>query len=230
MSSQRLVVFGATGMVGGEALTIALDHPDVAGVTSVSRRPTGRTHPKLREVTHADFADLKPIEGELSGHTALLFCLGVYTGAVPDDQLRRITVDYAVEAGRAVRAASPGAAYCLLSGAGADRTEKARAAFARYKGMAENQLAAMAFPRLHVFRPGYIYPVEPRDEPNLVYRVSRALWPVLSPLFPTMGVPSRELAAAMVHAALQGTAPHTDPTLENADIRALFARISPAAS
>ncbi len=226
MSAHRLVFFGATGMVGGEALSIALAHPDVEAVTSVGRRPTGRVHPKLREVTHADFADLQPIAGELAGHTALLFCLGAYTGAVPDDQLRRITVDYAVEAGRVLREASPNATYCLLSGQGADRTGSARAAFARYKGMAENQLHDMLFPRLFVFRPGYIYPVEPRAEPNLMYRASRVLWPILRTVYPNIGLPSRDLALAMVHGALDGTGDPANTTLENADIRALVQRIT----
>jgi uncharacterized protein YbjT (DUF2867 family) len=225
MPSHRLVLFGATGMVGGEALSYALDHPDVSGITSVGRRPTGREHDKLTEIVHSDFADLSAIEADLVGHSALLFCLGAYTGAVPDDRFKQITVDYAVEAGRALRVASPHAAYLLLSGQGADRTGKARAAFARYKGMAENQLLELGFPRVHLFRPGYIYPTEAREEPNLMYRVSRALWPVLGPMFPNAGVASRDLARAMVHAALHGTAPHADPTLENADIRTLRARL-----
>ena len=226
MSAHRLVFFGATGMVGSEALSLALAHPDVAAVTSIGRRPTGRVHPKLREVAHADFGDLHPIEDALADHTALLFCLGAYTGTVPDAQLRQITVDYAVEAGRALRAASPHAAYCLLSGQGADRTGKSRAAFARYKGMAENQLIDMAFPRLLVYRPGYIYPVVPREEPNLMYRASRVLWPVLGPLLPNMGVPSRDLAHAMVHGALVGIGDQANTTLENADIRALVQRLT----
>jgi uncharacterized protein YbjT (DUF2867 family) len=225
MPQHRLLLFGATGMVGGEALSIALDHPEVGAVTSLGRRPTGRAHPKLREITPAAFDDLRPVEAALAGHTALLFCLGAYTGAVPEDELRRLTVDCAVEAGRALRAASPGAAFCLLSGQGADRSGRARAAFARFKGEAERALLAMGFPRIHVFRPGYIYPVVPRAEPNALYRLSRALWPVLGPLAPNLGVPSRDLAAAMVHAALHGTGAHEDPTLENGDIRALVGQI-----
>lgn len=224
MPDHHLVLFGATGLTGGKALTYALEHPDVASVKTIGRRATGRTHPKLTEIVHGDFGDLAPIEAQLAGTTGLVFCLGAYTGSVPDDLFRKITVDFAVEAGRAVRTASPEASYCLLSGQGADREEKARASFARYKGMAENQLLAMGFPRLHIFRAGYIYPEEPREEPNFAYTLGRALWPLFRAISPSMGIPSRQLGSAMVHAAMHGTGPHTDPTLENPDILALAKR------
>lgn len=222
MPQHKLVIIGATGMVGGEALRFALDHPEVAAVTTIGRQPTGLAHPALTELAHADMGDLSGLKDALQGATGLLFCLGVYTGAVPDPLFRRITVDFAVEAGRALHAASPGATFCLLSGQGADRTERARAAFARYKGMAENQLAALNLGRFYSFRPGYIYPVEPRAEPNLGYRLSRAAWPLMRRISPGLGLPSRDLARAMVHAATQGAGP--EPILENADIQRLAAQ------
>ena len=222
MSKPKLVIIGATGMVGGEALSAALAHPAVGSVLTLGRQATGRAHPALTERVHADMGDLTGLADALQGATGLLFCLGVYTGAVPDALFRRITVDFAVEAGRALQAASPEATFCLLSGQGADRTERSRAAFARFKGMAENQLAALGLGRFYSFRPGYIYPVEPRAEPNLGYRLSRALWPVMRRLSPALGLPSRDLARAMVHAALAGAGP--EPILENSDIQALVAR------
>src|SRR6516165_2779792 len=92
-AGKRLVIVGATGMVGGYALRYALDHAAVGGVTAVSRKSTGITHPKLTEVLHQDFVDLSELAGPLSGQDAALFCLGAYTGAVSDADLRRITVD-----------------------------------------------------------------------------------------------------------------------------------------
>lgn len=99
-AAEALVIVGATGMVGGYALRHALDHPAVGGVTAIGRRPTGIAHPKLKEVLHQDFADCSALAGALSGQDAAVFCLGAYTGAVPDAELRRITVDYTVEFAR----------------------------------------------------------------------------------------------------------------------------------
>ncbi|HEY3450511.1 MAG TPA: NAD-dependent epimerase/dehydratase family protein [Myxococcales bacterium] len=93
---KSLVIVGATGMVGGYALRLSLEHPDVRAVTVVGRRPTGVTHAKLREVLHADFADCGPLAEALAGHDAALYCIGAYTGTVPDAEFRKVTVDYTV--------------------------------------------------------------------------------------------------------------------------------------
>ena len=174
----RIVIVGATGMVGGYALRDALDDPSVGVVTVIGRRKLGLSHPKLQEVVHNDFADCSALAKPLSGQDAAVFCLGVYTGAVPDDEFRKITVDYTIEFARVLRASSPGAAFSFLSGMGADQTGRSRVPFARYKGEAERALLAAGFPRLYIFRPAYIYPVKPRLEPNLSYRLLRAIYPV----------------------------------------------------
>ena len=225
MSGQRIVLIGATGMVGGEALDMCLERPDVATVTVIGRRSCGRASDKLREHLHEDFMSYESLHDALSDQDGARFCLGAYTGAVADDLFRKITVDFALAFGAALRERSPAASFCLLSGQGADRSERARAAFARYKGAAENGLIALKFPRLYLFRPGYIYPVQPRREPNAMYRVARALYPVLRRLAPNASVTSRDLAGAMLHAALYGVDDQACVTLENADIRALARRI-----
>src|SRR5580765_4663725 len=152
-NQKRLVIVGATGMVGGYALRDALDHPAVGSATAIGRKPTGLTHPKLKEVLHQDFADCSALAGALSGQDAAVFCLGAYTGSVPDAELRRIAVDYTVEFARVLRASSPDAAFAFLSGGGADPTGRSRIAFARYKGEAVKALAAAGFPHVYIFRP-----------------------------------------------------------------------------
>src|ERR1700704_107643 len=134
-SQIHLVIVGATGMVGGYALRYALDHPSL-GVVTV--RKLGISHPKLKEVLHPDFGDCSALATPLSDQDAAIFCLGVYTGAVPDAEFRKITVDYSIEFARVLRASSPGAAFSFLSGSGADQTERSRIAFARYKGGGES--------------------------------------------------------------------------------------------
>ena len=177
---KRLVIVGATGMVGGGALRYALEQPEVEHVTSVGRRKLGISHFKLTEVLHPDFTDCSALEGTLTGQDGVVFCLGTYTGAVADAQLRKITVDYTVEFARVLQRSSPDAAFSFLSGNGADPTGRSRMAFARYKGEAEKAVLAGGFPRVYIFRPAYIYPVEPRTEPNLSYRLLRCDLPRLS--------------------------------------------------
>jgi uncharacterized protein YbjT (DUF2867 family) len=222
-SQKRVVLIGATGMVGGYALRYALDHPRVAAATVISRRPTGITHPRLREVLHQNFADWSALAGSLSGQDAAIFCLGAYTGAVPDAELRRITVDYTVEFARALRENSPEAAFSFLSGSGADPTGRSRMAFARYKGEAEKALAAAGFPRLYIFRPAYIYPVQPRKEPNFSYRLLRVMYPAFRLFLPSQVIRADDLARAMVDVVVRDTSERTNSVFENRDIQAMAA-------
>jgi hypothetical protein len=120
-------------MVGGYALRYALDLSTVARGTAIGRRKLGISHPKLDEVLHRDFADCSALAEALSDQDGAVFCLGTYTGAVPDAELRKITVDYTVEFARVLHGSSP-AAFSFLSGNGADSTGRSRMAFARYKG------------------------------------------------------------------------------------------------
>jgi uncharacterized protein YbjT (DUF2867 family) len=181
---KRLVIVGATGMVGGYALRFALDNSAVKNVISIGRKRLGISHTKLQEVLHQDFADCTPLADVLSGQDAAVYCLGTYTGSVSDEELRKITTDYTVEFARVLHGSSPDAAFSFLSGSGADQSGQSRLAFARYKGEAEKALLAAGFPCVYLFRPAYIYPVEPRKEPNLSYRLLRAIYPVFRVLFP----------------------------------------------
>jgi uncharacterized protein YbjT (DUF2867 family) len=215
----RLVIVGATGMVGGYALRLALDLPDVERVTSISRRKTGISHPKLNEVLHQDFSDCSELAQTLAGQDAAVFCLGTYTGAVTDAEMRTITVDYTVEFARVFRRSSPDASFSFLSGSGADPTGRSRLAFARYKGEAEKALLGSGFPRLYIFRPAYIYPVEPRKEPNFSYRLLRSVYPVFQLLFPNLVIRADDLARSMVDIAIRTGARTEQVILENRDIR-----------
>jgi uncharacterized protein YbjT (DUF2867 family) len=218
----RLVIVGATGMVGGYALRYALEHPAVARVTSIGRRKLGISHPKLDEIVHRDFADCSALSEPLSGQDAAVYCIGAYTGAVPDAVLRKITVNYTVEFTRVLRGSSPDAAFSFLSGSGADPTGRSRIAFARYKGEAEKGLLAAGFPCVYIFRPAYIYPVEPRKEPNFGYRLLRGFYPVFRRLFPNQVIRADDLGHAMAQVTLRGRGEHGGVVLENRDIRAML--------
>jgi len=209
-------------MVGGYTLRYALDSSAVGSITAIGRRKLGISHPKLKEVLHQDFADCYTLAEALSGQEAAIYCLGTYTGAVSDSDLRKITVDYTVEFARVLRGSSHDAAFSFLSGNGADPTGKSRMAFARYKGEAEKALLAAWFPRVYIFRPAYIYPVEPRKEPNFSYRLLRSVYPVFRVLFPNQVIRADDLARAMVNVVLRSD---TRPSVifENKDIGAVAA-------
>ena len=217
----RLAIVGATGMVGGYALRYALEHPAVSHVTAIGRRKLGIAHPKLEEVVHRDFADCSALAEPLSGQDAAVYCIGAYTGAVPDAVLRKITVDYTIEFARVLRGSSPDAAFSFLSGGGADPTGQSRIAYARFKGQAEQALLAVGFPCVYIFRPAYIYPVEPRKEPNFGYRLLRGIYPVFRVLFPNQVIRADDLARAMVDVTVRGRGEHGGVVLENRDIRAM---------
>ena len=224
---KSLVVLGATGMVGGYALRYGLNNAAVNSVTSIGRKKLGISHPKLKEVLHQNFADCSALSDVLSGQDGAVFCLGTYTGSVSDAELHRITVDYTVEFSRVLRGSSPGAAFSFLSGNGADPTGRSRLAFARYKGQAEKALLAAGFPRVYLFRPAYIYPVEPRKEPNFSYRLLRTVYPVFRVLFPNQVIRADDLARAMVDVVLRQTQERQGVVFENRDIRSLVESRTP---
>jgi uncharacterized protein YbjT (DUF2867 family) len=222
-NKKRLVIVGATGMVGGYALRFALEDSAIISVMAIGRRPLGISHPKLNEVIHQDFSDCSGLAEPLSGQDAAIFCLGVYTGAVSDTELREVTLDYPIEFARVLHLSSPDSAFSFLSGSGADQSGRSRMAFARYKGEAETALLRTGFSHVYIFRPAYIYPVEPRKEPNLGYRVLRTVYPVFRTLFPNQVIPADDLARAMVEVVLSQN--EQGPVFENSQIRTMVRSI-----
>jgi uncharacterized protein YbjT (DUF2867 family) len=221
---KRMILIGASGMAGSNALRFALEHPNVEKVLSIGRKPLGFSHPRLSEVQHPDFADCSALNDVLVGYDAVIFCLGTYTGAVPEEELRKITVDYTVEFASVLREASPQASFTFLSGNGADPTGKSRIAYARFKGAAENALLGAGFSHVYIFRPAYIYPVTPRKEPNVGYRLFRLLYPLFR--LAGLAVRSDDLGRAMVEVSARDTGEPKNWILENRDILALVRSIS----
>jgi len=213
---KKILITGASGMVGSIVLRECLKSLQVEQVTSIVRRPSGINHPKLKEIIHQNFGDFSSIEQHFSNQDIAHFCVGVYSGTVSNDKLKLITVDFAKVFGDAVKKNSPQATLCFLSGQGADLKEKSRIPFAKFKGMAENHLMSLDLGGLYIFRPGYIYPVEKREEPNLMYRVSRSLYPILKTVFSSGVITSEELGKAMVKASMTGA---EKTILENKDIK-----------
>ena len=213
--NKNVIIAGASGMVGHLILNQCLQSSSIQKVTSLVRRTTSGEHAKLSEVKVDDFLDYAAQRTVFNEVDIAFFCIGAYTGQVPDEAFREITVDYAVAFARALKNHSPQATLCFLSGAGADRKEKSRMAFAKYKGMAENQIARLDLGQFYTFRPAYIYPVEARKEPNLMYRIVRTLYPLIRLMGENSSIQSTELALSMFNVGLNGA---DSEILENKDI------------
>lgn len=215
----RVILFGATGMIGQGVLRECLADERVTAVLAVGRRPTGVPHPKLREIRHAGLTDLGPIEDELRGHDACFYCLGVSSAGMREPDYRRVTYDFALAAGRTLARLNPGSAFVYVSGAGTDAG--ARAMWARVKGETENALLELPL-AAYVFRPGYIQPLHGVTSQTPLYRVAymvtRPLWPLLRKLFAEEVTTTERIGQAMIAVAEHGAAKRI---LGPADINAL---------
>lgn len=209
----KVLVTGSSGMIGSLVINECLDNPDIEQVISVVRRKTQATNSKLLEVVHDDFCHWQSFD--LSDIDAVIYCLGVYTGTVANEAFKQITLDMPVSLATELSKQNPKGKFILLSGQGADRKEKSKMAFARYKGMAENRIASLNLKQFTSFRPGYIYPVVVRKEPNFGYRLSRKLYPLVKVLGSKFSITSEQLAKAMVSTVVYGEG---QQVLENASI------------
>jgi uncharacterized protein YbjT (DUF2867 family) len=178
-AGRRIVVFGATGMVGEGVVHEALRHPAVNAVLVIGRRSCGISHRKLKEIVHADFFDYASIEDQLRGHNACFFCLGVTSIGRKEEEYRRLTYDLTMAAARTLSRLNPEMDFAYVSGAGTDISERGQSMWARVKGKTENDLMKLPFKAVYAFRPGYIKPT-----PGLRHAISISRW--IAPLYPVL--------------------------------------------
>jgi len=215
----KVIVFGATGMVGQGVLRECLLDPGVESVLVVGRSPTGHEHAKLNEIVRPDLFDLSAIEGELSGYDACFFCLGVSSAGMGEAEYRHLTYDLTLSVARSLAKANPGMTFLYVSGAGTDSTESGRMMWARVKGATENALLRMPFKAAYMFRPGYIQPVHGAQTRTkwygIVYAVLAPLYPVGEALVPKYVTTTERLGRAMIRVARAG---NPDRVLASVDI------------
>ena len=193
----KVLIVGSSGMVGGLILQECLKSDFVSEAIVIVRQKLKINHPKLKQIICQNFMDYSGIEDQLIGIDICYYCLGVYTGAVPKDKFTEITVDYPYALAKTLRKVNRLMNFCLLSGQGADRTEKSFLLFASNKGVIENKLLALGFAHVYCCRPGYIYPDVERQEPNWSYSFIRKLYKPISSIYPNFGIRSIQLAKAM---------------------------------
>jgi uncharacterized protein YbjT (DUF2867 family) len=217
----RVVLFGATGMVGQGVLRECLRDGRVTRVLAVGRRATGVSHPKLAELVRRDLFDWSDADEALAGHDACFFCLGVSSAGMSEADYTRTTYDLTLAAATTLARLNPAMTFVYVSGQGTDATERGRAMWARVKGRTENALLRLPFRAAYMFRPGIIQPVEGARSATAWYRVTYAVlgpaMPLLRRAFPDHIVTTSELGRAMLAVAREG---HAHPVLERGDIAA----------
>jgi uncharacterized protein YbjT (DUF2867 family) len=211
------IITGATGMVGEGVLLACLDHPDVARVLVINRKPCGVSHRKLREIVHADFFDLAPIEADLAGYDACFFCLGTSSVGMDSADYKRVTYDLTLNVAQTLAKISPDMAFCYVTGMGTDSSEQGRVAWARVKGATENALMKL-FPRAFIFRPAFMKASPGQKNLKLSYRLLAWIYPIGRALYPAGFCTLQEVGLAMINAARGGSQKRV---LEVADIVAL---------
>jgi len=203
----KVIITGATGMVGEAVLLECLDHPAVGEVLVVNRKPAGVSHPKLTEIIHADFFDPAPLRAAIAGYDACFFCLGVSSVGLDAEQYRRMTYDLTLGFARVLAQANPAMAFCYITGKGTDSSEQGRLAWARVKGATENALLRL-FPNAYMFRPGMMKATPGQKNLPAIYRYLAWIYPLGRALFPASFSTLQELARAMINAAGKGHPKH----------------------
>ncbi len=218
----KVIVFGATGMVGAGVLRECLLDAAVEQVLTVGRRATGIQHKKLREIVHKDLMNFTPIEGELRSYDACFFCLGVSSLGISEAEYRRVTYGITLAAAQALVKLNPAMTFVYVTGAGTDSSEQGRVMWARVKGATENALFKLPFKAAYMFRPAAILPMHGIKSKTKLYPLS---YDVLGPLLwlgkrwlPQYVTTTEQVGKAMLKVARQGTA---KPVLESKDINAL---------
>jgi uncharacterized protein YbjT (DUF2867 family) len=232
MARVKVILFGATGMIGQGVLRECLLDERVESVLVVTRSSTGQKNAKLREIIHADFADLSAIESELAGYDACFYCLGVSSVGMSEVDYTRVTYDYALAAGRVLARLNPSLTFVFISGGGTDSSEKGGSMWARVKGKTENALLALPFHASFMFRPAMIIPMHGIVSRTRLYRIVYAIlapiYPVLKALLPSVVTTTDNVSKAMLLVATDNGA-SKKRVLENRDINEIVTRAPSAA-
>lgn len=198
----KVIITGSTGMVGEGVMLACLADPTVEKVLSVSRRPSGHTHPKLEECQVADFRDLGAIESRLSGYDACFYGAGISSVGLTEEEYTRITYETPLVFATTLARLNPNMVFVHVSGAHTDGTEQGKVMWARVKGKAENALARLPFRAVYNFRPGLMKPVPGQKNIKTSYRFLLVLYPLMKLVFPALTLD--EVARAFLIAARTG--------------------------
>src|ERR1700712_4323415 len=215
----KIILFGATGMVGQGVLRECLVDAAIERVLVVGRSPTGQQNAKLKEILHSDFFDFSAIESELGGYDAVFFCLGFSSVGMDAQRYRHLTCDLTMATAKTLARLNPGMVFTYVTGRGTDSTEQGRRMWAGVKGKTENDLLKLPFKAAYMFRPAGIQPLHGVRSKTAwvqaIYVVAAPLLSYLARTSPKFMTTSEKLGRAMIKVARDGF-PH--PVLESEDI------------
>lgn len=204
----KVVIFGASGMVGQSILRECLLDSQISSILTVGRSALATRQPKHQHLTHANFLDFTPLEKDLKGFDACFYCLGIASAGLTEAAYKKITCDYTLAAAKTFLTVNPRIAFVFISGAGADSSESGCIMWARIKGKTENALFAMQFASVYAIRPAFIQPLHGITSRTRLYRVLyRVFWPFMPfiRLFaPNSIITTQALGKVMIRIARDG--------------------------
>lgn len=207
--SYSVIITGTTGMVGEGVLLECLAHPQISSILSVSRRPIGMTHPKLKEYLVPDFLSLSESDENLEGYDACFYCAGVSSVGMKEAEYSRITYDTTIHFAKVLVQQNPGMTFIYVSGAGTDSSEKGRVMWARVKGKTENALAKMPFKNVYNFRPGFMKPTSGQKNTLKMYTYIGWMYPFLKKVVPNSTSTLKQVGQAMINSLINGAGKQT---------------------
>lgn len=211
----KVIITGATGMVGGGVLLHCLESKEITEVLMVNRRPYDLKHSKLKELIVKDFLGLNESETALKGYAACFFCAGISSVGLKEDEYTKITYDTTLHFAKVLVKLNPGMVFTFVSGALTDSTEKGSSMWARVKGKTENDLMKLPFKKEYNFRPGVMKPVKGQKNVKTLFKI---LIPILSPFIGNKVLTLNEVGQAMINAVNKG---YEKQVLEVSDIKKL---------
>jgi uncharacterized protein YbjT (DUF2867 family) len=218
MSSLKIIITGATGMVGEGVLFECLQHDNVSEILLLSRKHYDISHPKVKELLVQDFFSLEEHLMELKNYDACFFCAGISSVGMNESDYTRITYDTTMHVARSLSAINSNMVFTYVSGQSTDSSEKGRMMWARVKGKTENDLMKLPFKSVYNFRPGYMHPFKNQKNVKPIFKFFGLIVPHI---LPKQTIHFSELGTAMIHACTKGFEKHI---LEIADIKALAKR------
>ncbi len=199
----KVIITGTTGMVGEGVLLECLNQPQIAEVLSVSRKPVGITHPKLKEYLVQDFLLLKEDDEKLKGYDACFFCAGISSVGISEADYKKITYDTTLHFAKCLNP-NPAQTFIYVSGGGTDSSEKGRMAWSRIKGKTENDLMKLPFKQAFGYRIGFLIASPGQRRVLKYYKYINWMVPVLKLVAPNSISSMKEVALSMIYVSQNG--------------------------
>ena len=207
MIKLKVIITGATGMIGEGVLHQCLQHTDVEKVLVITRNTSGYSHPKLTEIIHSNLSDISLHGDSLKGYNACYFCVGITSVGKSEEEYTRLTYTLTLNFAKTLATLNPDMTFCYISGAGTDSSEKGRIMWARVKGKTENDLMKLPFKQVFNFRPAGIepfLPLKPSQTYYKTYKYTGWIFSLMKVIAPNYVVALKDIAAAMIQVSLTG--------------------------